>query len=125
LLGTKALARAFYGDIYSQTSRGPFKWFSLFCVPLINEKGHQIKAGLEKLGFAVRFLTGQGKVIVLANLEVWIFYHTLLIVDSNVRNSRAFEVTQTKSRPCAGIPAGIVPSGSGAACQHLPKQQCH
>lgn len=74
----------------------------------------------EKLGFASRLWGGQGKVILLADPEAWSFYHMLLkCTDSDVRASRAFEVTQTNARPCAVIPAGTFAIFQGWGAHYL------
>lgn len=75
---------------------------------------------LEKLGFAARLWGGQRKVILLSNPEAWSFYHMLLkCTDSDVRASRAFEVTQTNSYSCAVIPAGTFAAFQGWGAHYL------
>lgn len=68
----------------------------------------------------MRLWGGQGKVTLLSDPEAWISYHTLLkCTDSDVRASRAFEVTQTNSQPCAVILAGVSAAFQGWGAHYL------
>lgn len=75
---------------------------------------------LEKLGFAARLWGGQGKVILLSDPEARSFYHMLSkCTDSDVRASRASEVTQTNAQPGAVIPAGTFATFQGWGAHYL------